>query len=134
MITQELFEKYNQFQREFYKTSEHITDILKKKWYDDSEDFSNFHFSNDNENVCFTRSLGFNQYTDGKFPSELLFMTDEEINKWIDDKIKKDRILEERRAKAEKLRLQKNAEKEARRIRKKDLAEYERIKKKYNLD
>lgn len=139
MITREELKQYRQFEIDFRETCKHISKMLvryNKKYDCYWDEFELFDAEKEPRFVeCryYTYCCGERDTDYETFPMDLLFMTDEEINKWIDDKLEEERLEAERKKQEDELKAKQNAERDAAKKREHDLAEYERIKKEYNL-
>lgn len=134
MITEEALKQYYQFEKDFEATCRHICELLIRLSKKYAVDFDEFEVPEENGwqginciyyEYCMGECEAYHEF----FPVALLFMTDDEINKWIDERLEEERLEAERKKKIKEQEAQKDAEK----TRKRDLAEYERIKAKYNL-
>lgn len=140
MITKESLNQYRQFEIDFRETCKHICELLVRydnKYKGSWEEFEIFdepeYSSKFVECTYYTYCMCERDAETNCFPMEFLFMSDDEINKWIDDKLEEERIEKERKRQEEELKAKQQAERDAIKKREHDLAEYERIKKEYNL-
>ena len=144
MITQEELAQYwnvtETFEEHFDKTCKNIFQRLKRynkkyiPYY--NHEFYEFHIYKDSDCVWgsyWISCRGESDEMSESFPKELLFMTDAEIEKWIDDKLEEERLEAERKKQEDELKAKQKAERDTVKKREHDLAEYERIKKEYNL-
>ena len=134
MITEEALKQYYQFERDFEATCKHICELLVRLNKKYGVDFDKFEVPEKDGwqginciyyDYCMGECEAYHEF----FPVELLFMTDDEINEWIDERLAEERKKAEEEQRKKELKKQQDAEKK----RKRDLAEYERIKAKYNL-
>lgn len=131
MITQEALKQHYQFEKDFEETCKHICELLVRLNKNYDRDWDEFEMPEEDSWQCINcvYYIGDCDPYHEFFPVELLFMTDYEINEWIDKKLYEDLLEAERKKKIKEQEAQKDAEKK----RERDLAEYERIKKEYNL-
>ena len=136
MITREALEQYRQFEKDLADTCKHICELFiryNKRYQGHWEEFEIFdeecYKDKFVECTYYTFCMCERDVVSVTFPLEMLFMTDEEINKWIDECLEEERKKAEEEQRKRELKAQRNAERKHER----DLAEYERIKKEYNL-
>lgn len=140
MITREELKQYRKFEIDFRDTCKHICELLVRysrkyeiEFEEDTEEFELFdEWARKNK---FVQCSNYGKYNTEsvRFPLDLLFMSDGEINKWIDNKLEEERLEAERKKQEDELKAVQKAERDAVKKREHDLAEYERIKKEYNL-
>ena len=136
MITREALDQYRRFEKDLAETSKHICELLiryDKRYKGPWEEFEIFDEDYNTEKFVectyYTYCMCERDAEACCFPLEMLFMTDDEINEWIDKKLYEALLEAERKKKIKEFEAQKKAE----RRRERDLAEYERIKKEYDL-
>ena len=131
MITEEALKQYYQFEKDFEATCKHICELLTRLSKKYNRDWDTFEMPDEDSWQCVNcvYYVGDCDAYHEFFPTALLFMTDDEINEWIDKKLYEDLLEAERKKQIKAMKEQQDAEKK----RERDLAEYERIKKEYNL-